>query len=122
MSLENLKQNAKDGRLVLHLEDSAIDHIISACDAYIGALKDLKRDAQDLSTYPLGFAELKLDSGRALAEAFQKKADGGRMTAADTFESHKQQVEEMKTLFVAVRNGYRTTEANTTSNFGQFTK
>lgn len=37
-------------------------------------------------------------------------------------ESHKQQVEEMKSLFVAIRNSYRTTEANNASNFGQSTR
>ncbi|SHU34350.1 hypothetical protein [Mycobacteroides abscessus] len=122
MSADRLVENAKNGSLVLHLEDGAIDQVISACDAYIGALKDLKRDAQDLGTYQLGFAELKLESGRALSNAFQMKADRGQSSAADAFESHRQQVEEMKSLFVAIRNSYRTTEANNASNFGQSTR
>lgn len=121
MSVENLKQNAVNGSLVLHLEDGAIDSILAACDAYIAALADLRRDARDLSTFPLGFAETKLESGRALAEAFQMKADGGRTTAAETFQSHKDQVEEMKTLFIALRRGYKATDqsnANTFQGFG----
>ncbi|AMT70615.1 hypothetical protein [Mycobacteroides immunogenum] len=122
MSLDNLKQSAANGSLVLHLDGDVIDQVIRACDAYIGALKDLKRDAQDLATYQLGFAELKLESGRALANAYQLKADRGHSSAADAFESHKQQVEEMKSLFVAIRKDYRGTEANNASNFGQFTK
>ncbi|MBA0048512.1 hypothetical protein [Mycobacteroides sp. LB1] len=119
MSLENLKQNAKDGRLVLHLEDGAIDAIIAACGDYVQALDDLRRDAQDLSGYPLGFAEARLSSGAALAQAFQQKASGSLTSADNTFKSHIDQVEEMKTLFAALRKGYKATDANNANNFGQ---
>lgn len=118
MSVDRLVENARNGSLVLHLEDGAIDKILSACDAYTQALGDLFRDASDLSTYRLGFAEGHLDSGQTLATAFQGKASGGINSAASSFQSHIDQVEEMKTLFVALRRGYRSTEANNTNRFG----
>ncbi|MFD6199552.1 MULTISPECIES: hypothetical protein [Mycobacteriaceae] len=118
MSADQLVTNAKSGALVLHLEDGAIDNILAACDAYIQALGDLFRDASDLSTYQLGFAEGHLSSGAQLAQAFQAKASGGKSSAASSFQSHIDQVEEMKTLFVALRRGYQSTEANNTTRFG----
>lgn len=38
MSVENLKQSAANGSLVLHLEDGAITKIINACEDYVRAL------------------------------------------------------------------------------------
>jgi len=116
MSIDQLTEYAKSGQLVLHLDDAAFDKLISACDGYIDALRDLKQDAAALSRYPLGLAEDKLASGRALSEAFQKKADGGTASAGSTFQSHKDQVEAMKTLFVALRSAYRATEQNNAAN------
>ncbi|MGC7303824.1 hypothetical protein RA993_20515, partial [Mycobacteroides abscessus subsp. abscessus] len=46
MSLEDLKQNAADGRLVLHLDDGAITKIINACEDYSRALAQLKQQAR----------------------------------------------------------------------------
>ncbi|MGV0583828.1 hypothetical protein [Mycobacteroides chelonae] len=120
MSLDDLKQNAKDGRLVLHLEDGAIDNILAACDSYYRALENLKQDAEDLSGYPLGFAEGHLSSGAKLAKAFQEKAAGSGTSAAATFKSHMAEVEDMKALFLAIRQGYKSTEANNANNFGSY--
>lgn len=119
MSLDNLKQSAANGQLVLHLENGAIDSIMAACDDYVRALDDLRRDARDLADYPLGFAETQLPSGDTLARAFQKKASGSPTSADNAFQSHIDQVEEMKTLFAALRKGYKATEANNASSFGQ---
>jgi hypothetical protein len=116
MSIDQLTEYAKSGQLVLHLDDAAFDKLISACDGYIDALRDLKQDSATLSRYPLGLAEDKLASGRALSDAFQKKADGGLTSAGGTFQSHKDQVEAMKTLFVALRSTYRATEQNNAAN------
>ncbi|MBB4855609.1 hypothetical protein HNP40_003016 [Mycobacteroides chelonae] len=117
MSIDQLTEYAKNGQLVLHLDDAAFDKLISACDGYMDALRDLKQDAAALSRYPLGLAEDKLASGRALSDAFQRKADGGGSTSASgTFQSHKDQVEAMKTLFVALRSAYRSTEQNNVAN------
>ncbi len=118
MSLENLKQSAENGSLVLHLEDGAITKIINACDAYHRALENLKQDAEDLSGYPLGFAEGHLSSGAQLAKAFQEKAAGNATSAAATFKSHMAEVEDMKALFLAIRQGYKSTEANNANSFG----
>ncbi|MBE5462002.1 Uncharacterised protein [Mycobacteroides abscessus subsp. abscessus] len=118
MSLEDLKQNAADGRLVLHLEDGAIDNILAACVAYKQALKDLTQDAEILSTYPLGFSEGHLGSGAELAKAFQQKASGGDSSATKTFKSHIDQVDEMMDLFTTLRRGYKATDANNANNFG----
>lgn len=52
--MEDLKQNAADGRLVLHLDDGAITKIINACEDYSRALAQLKQQARALSTYPSG--------------------------------------------------------------------
>ncbi|OHU52604.1 hypothetical protein [Mycobacteroides chelonae] len=119
MSIENLKQSAANGSLVLHLEDGAIDAIIAACGGYVQALEDLRRDARDLAGYPLGFAEAKLPSGATLAQAFQHKASGSATSADNTFQSHIDQVEEMKSLFAALRKGYKATDANNANSFGQ---
>lgn len=119
MSVDQLVKNAESGSLVLHLEDGAIEAIISACGDYVQALDDLRRDAQDLSGYPLGFAETRLGSGAALAQAFQEKASGGSTSADYAFKSHIDQVEEMKTLFAALRKGYKATDANNANSFGQ---
>lgn len=118
MSLDDLKQNAKDGRLVLHLEDGAIDNILAACVAYKQALKDLTQDAEILSTYPLGFSEGHLGSGAALAKAFQLKASGDGSSATKAFQSHIDQVDEMMDLFTALRRGYKATDASNASSFG----
>lgn len=120
MSLDNLKQSAANGSLVLHLEDTAIDNVIAACDAYYRALENLKQDAEDLSGYPLGFAEGHLSSGAQLAKAFQEKASGSTTSAATTFKSHMAEVEDMKSLFLAIRQGYKSTEANNTNSFGSY--
>lgn len=119
MSVENLKQSAANGSLVLHLEDDAIDNILAACVAYKQALKDLTQDAEILSTYPLGFSEGHLDSGAELAKAFQQKASGGDSNAAKTFKSHIDQVDEMMDLFTALRRGYKATDANNANSFGR---
>ncbi|WJR35529.1 hypothetical protein P3F83_09290 [Mycobacteroides immunogenum] len=116
MSIDQLTEYAKSGQLVLHLDDAAFDKLVSACDGYIDALRDLKQDAAALSRYPLGLAEDKLASGRALSEAFHNKAEGGTASASGTFQSHKDQVEAMKTLFVALRSAYRSVEQNNAAN------
>ncbi|EIU85231.1 hypothetical protein MM2B1231_1747 [Mycobacteroides abscessus subsp. bolletii 2B-1231] len=54
-----------------------------------------------------------------MAQAFQKKASGSSTSADNTFQSHIDQVEEMKTLFAALRKGYKATEANNANSFGQ---
>ncbi len=121
MSLDNLKQNASNGSLVLHLEDGTITKIIHACEDYARALGQLKQQARALSTYPLGFAETHLNSGATLAQAFQEKAAGGTTSADVTFQSHIDQVEEMKSLFAAIHSGYKAMEANNAHSFGPHT-
>ncbi|MBF9327642.1 hypothetical protein [Mycobacteroides chelonae] len=118
MSVENLKQSAANGSLVLHLEDGAITKIINACEDYVRALGQLKQHARALSTYPLGFAEAHLDSGAKLAQAFQEKAAGSITSAEATFQSHIDQVEEMKSLFAALQGGYKSMDANNSRGFG----
>ncbi|RIR17565.1 hypothetical protein [Mycobacteroides abscessus] len=118
MSLEDLKQNAADGRLVLHLDDGAITKIINACEDYSRALAQLKQQARALSTYPLGFAEAHLNSGAKLTQAFQEKAAGATTSADATFQSHVDQVEEMKSLFVALQNGYKSMDGSNAHGFG----
>lgn len=118
MSLDNLKQSAANGSLVLHLEDGAITKIINACEDYAKALGRLKQQASALSTYPLGFAEGHLDSGAKLAQAFQEKAAGGSNSAETTFQSHIDQVEDMKSLFAAIQSSYKSMDTNNARNFG----
>ncbi|MGL5442065.1 MAG: hypothetical protein ACRDDJ_06325, partial [[Mycobacterium] stephanolepidis] len=74
MSIDQLTENAKNGSLVLHLEDGAIDKILAACATYKRSLEDLSQQAEALSGYPLGFSEGHLSSGARLANAFQQKA------------------------------------------------
>ncbi|OHU30407.1 hypothetical protein BKG76_01130 [Mycobacteroides franklinii] len=120
MSLENLKQNASNGKLVLHLDHNAINDVIAACGTYYRALENLKQDAEDLSGYPLGFAEGHLSSGAQLAKAFQQKAAGTATSAAATFKSHMAEIEDMKSLFLAIRDSYQSAEANNANNFGPY--
>lgn len=117
--MENLKQNASNGSLVLHLEDDAINRILAACDTYKRALEDLSQQAEALSGYPLGFSEGHLSSGAKLANAFQQKAAGGSTSAAATFQSHMTQIQEMEGLFVALRRGYKSMDANNASGYGR---
>lgn len=119
MSLDNLKQNATNGSLVLHLEDEAINRILAACDTYKRALEDLSQQAEALSGYPLGFSEGHLSSGAKLANAFQQKAAGGPTSAAATFQSHMAQVQEMEGLLVALRRGYTSMDTNNASGYGR---
>ncbi|OHU71409.1 hypothetical protein BKG86_17305 [Mycobacteroides chelonae] len=117
MGFEDLINNAKDGNLVLHMDDEAFSKLITACDVYIDELKDLHRKAMALADKPLGFSEDHLDSGAQLARIFQEKAGATQNSAAATFLSHVEQVEEMKTLFLATRTGFREMEANNARKF-----
>ncbi|AMU74918.1 hypothetical protein PP633_10010 [Mycobacteroides abscessus] len=119
MSADRLVENAKNGSLVLHLEDGAIDNILAACDTYKRALENLSQQAEALSGYPLGFSEGHLSSGAKLANAFQQKAAGGPTSAAATFKSHMTQVQEMEGLFVALRRGYASMDANNAGSYGR---
>lgn len=117
MGIEGLINSAKDGNLVLHMDDEAFDRLITACDVYIDDLKDLYRQAMALADKPLGFSEDHLDSGAQLAKIFQKKAGAAQDSAAATFMSHIERVEEMKTLFLASRSSYQQMEANNAHGF-----
>ncbi|MBF9351767.1 hypothetical protein BKG80_22515 [Mycobacteroides chelonae] len=118
MSVDQLIENAKNGSLVLHLEDGAIDKILAACATYKRSLEDLSQQAEALSGYPLGFSESHLSSGAKLANAFQQKAAGGPASAAATFQSHMTQVQEMESLLLALRRGYTSMDANNASGYG----
>lgn len=113
-SMDQLTEYAKNGELVLHLDDEAFDKLIRACDVYIDDLHDLHRKATDLSYHPIGCEHL--ESGAQLAKVFQDKAGADFNSAASTFTSHIERVEEMKTLFVAIRAAHRQTEDANTSN------
>ncbi|MUM16001.1 hypothetical protein FZI91_12425 [Mycobacterium sp. CBMA271] len=102
-----LLQSADNGQLVLHMNREGLDAIMKACDVYIDTLQDLVFDAKQLSQFKLGFAEDHLDSGRDLARAFQRKAAGDQNCAENTFQSHIEYVEGMKTLF---RASWKSTE------------
>lgn len=113
-SMDQLTEYAKNGELVLHLDDEAFDKLIRACDVFIDDLHGLRRQALEMSYHPLGFEHL--ESGAVLAKTFQEKAGGDFDSAASTFASHIERVEEMKTLFVAIRAAHRHTEGANTSN------
>lgn len=113
-SMDQLTEYAKNGELVLHLDDEAFDKLIRACDVYIDDLHDLHRKATDLSYHPIGCEHL--ESGAQLAKVFQDKAGADFNSAASTFTSHIERVGEMKTLFVAIRAAHRHTEEANTSN------
>lgn len=117
MGIENLIGNANAGQLVLHMDDEAFGELIKACDTYIDELHDLHRKATDLSYHPLGFSEDHLESGKELAKKFQQKAGAPENSAAATFKSHIERVEEFKTLFIAARTAYLETEDHNTRNF-----
>ncbi|MFV8279848.1 hypothetical protein ACNQPY_26360 [Mycobacteroides abscessus] len=114
-SMDQLTEYAKNGELVLHLDDEAFDQLIRACDVFIDDLHDLHRKATDLSYHPIGCEHL--DSGAQLAKVFQNKAGGDFNSAASTFTSHIERVEEMKTLFIAIRAAHRQTEEANAAKF-----
>lgn len=120
MSLDNLRNSANNDGLVLHLDPSQFKAILTACDVYMDGLKSLKHDAQALSERKLGFAEEHLDSGARLARKFQAKAAGDVNSAENTFQSHIDRTEEMKTLFVALRAAYERTDHSNANSFGGF--
>ncbi|WP_078316384.1 hypothetical protein [Mycobacterium sp. D16Q16] len=120
MSLENLRNSANNDGLVLHLDPSQFKAILTACDVYTDGLKSLKHDAQALSERKLGFSEEHLDSGAQLARKFQAKAAGDANSAENTFQSHIDRVEEMKSLFVALRDAYERTDHSNANSFGGF--
>ncbi|ANA96974.1 Uncharacterised protein [Mycolicibacterium phlei] len=117
--LQEAIANAQAGKLTLSLNTEEFDKLITACDVYIEALRDLRDDAWNLSVHPLGFSEGHLDSGKQLAQAFQRKAAGGSNSAESTFLSHIDQVEEMKSLFIAVRSSIMQTDASNAHSFGE---
>lgn len=117
MGIEDLINNAKSGQLVLHMDDEAFSKLITACDVYIDDLKDLYRKAMALADKPLGFSEDHLDSGAQLARKLQEKAGAPENSAAATFMSHIERVEDMKTLFLATRSGFREMETNNARSF-----
>ncbi|OHT86650.1 hypothetical protein [Mycobacteroides saopaulense] len=118
MSLDNLTNSANADGLVLHIDTNQFRDILTACDVYADGLQKLKNQAITLSGRKLGFSEEHLDSGSALARKFQAKAAGEANSAENTFQSHIDRVEEMKTLFVALRNAYERTEHSNTRAFG----
>ncbi|SIA36899.1 hypothetical protein [Mycobacteroides abscessus] len=117
MSIENLINNANSGQLVLHMDDEAFNQLITACDTYVDSLRELHSDATNLSYHPLGFSEDHLPSGAKLAREFQNKAGAPENSAAATFKSHIDRVEEFKSLFIAARKAYQQTEEHNTRNF-----
>ncbi|BAX96082.1 hypothetical protein MSTE_00747 [Mycobacteroides stephanolepidis] len=117
--LQQAIENARAGRLTLSLNTDEFDKLITACDVYIEALRDLQYDAVNLSVHPLGFSEDHLGSGKQLAQLFQRKAAGEPNSAESTFLSHIEQAEEMKALFIAVRSSIVQTDASNANNFGQ---
>lgn len=120
MSLENLKDSANNDGLVLHLDTEQFKNILTACDAYMDGLQKLKNQAFALSGRKLGFSEDHLDSGLNLAQKFQAKAAGEAHSAENTFKSHIDRVEEMKSLFVALRNAYERTDQGNAKSYGGY--
>ncbi|MFA4083778.1 hypothetical protein ONA92_18960 [Mycobacteroides salmoniphilum] len=120
MSLENLKSSANNDGLVLHLDPSQFKAILTACDVYADGLQKLKNNALALSGRKLGFSEEHLDSGAQLARKFQAKAAGDANSAENTFQSHIDRVEEMKSLFIALRDAYERTDHSNANSFGGF--
>lgn len=118
MSLDNLKDSANNDGLVLHLDTSQFKDILTACDTYMDGLKSLKHDAETLSHRKLGFSEEHLDSGTRLAQKFQAKAAGDTNSAENTFQSHIDRVEEMKTLFLALRAAYERMDHGNANSYG----
>ncbi|MFT8181053.1 hypothetical protein ACLXNF_26050, partial [Mycobacteroides chelonae] len=118
--LDNLTSSADNNGLVLHLDPSQFEAILTACDVYMDGLKSLKHDAQTLGERKLGFAEQHLDSGSQLARKFQAKAAGDANSAENTFQSHIDRTEEMKTLFAALRAAYERTDHSNANSFGGF--
>lgn len=117
--LQQAIEYARAGQLALHVDDEAFDKLIKACDEYIDSLRALRRNATNLSYHPLGFSEDHLPSGAQLARKFQEKAGGPTNSAAETFTSHIEQVEEFKTLFLAARSSFRQMEDHNTRGFKQ---
>lgn len=117
MGIENLINSANAGQLALHIDDEAFNELIKACDTYIDSLRELHDDATNLSYHPLGFSEDHLESGAQLAKKFQDKAGAPDNSAAATFKSHIERVEEFKSLFVAARKAYQQTEEHNTRAF-----
>lgn len=117
--LQQAIENARAGKLTLSLNTAEFDKLITACDVYIESLRDLQYDAVSLSAHPLGFSEDHLDSGKQLAQLFQRKAAGGPSSAESTFLSHIEQAEEMKSLFIAIRSSVAQTDASNAHNFDQ---
>jgi len=117
MSIEDLISNANAGQLVLHMDDEAFNQLITACDTYVDSLRDLHRDATNLSYHRLGFSEDHLPSGAQLAREFQDKAGAPQNSAAAIFKSHIDRVEEFKSLFIAARKAYQQTEEHNARNF-----
>lgn len=117
MSIEDLINNANNGQLVLRMDDEAFNELIKACDVYRDRLEDLYNDAKSLGHHPLGFSEEHLDSGKQLAQKFQEKAGAPEDSAAATFQSHIERVEEMKSLFLSARAAYRRMEEDNAHKF-----
>lgn len=117
MSLDQYAKDAEAGKLALRLSLEEFDNVINACDVYMDDLRDLNQDAQRLSQHKLGFAEnILTQSGATLAQRFQRKAAGGDHSAASTFQSHIERVEEMKSLFVAFRKAIMSTDEGVARN------
>lgn len=117
MSIENLINSAQAGRLALRMDDETFRELLKACDVYIDNLNALYLKAQALADKPLGFSEEHLSSGADLARKFQEKAGAPENSAAATFKSHIERVEEMKTLFIASRDAYRNMDGNNAQSF-----
>lgn len=118
-NIHDLTEYAKNGELTLRLDPEQFDELIKACDVFIDGLRELRVDATDLATHPLGFAEDKLTSGAALARKFQQKAAPGPGSAADMLQSHIDRVQEMKALFLAARRGVENTDTGSANRFKQ---
>lgn len=80
-------------------------------------LERLYNDAKSLGHHPLGFSEDHLSSGAALARKFQEKAAAPDNSAAATFKSHMERVDEFKSLFLASRAAYRQMEEDNARKF-----
>lgn len=107
-------QSATD--LQLTLDPIVAKDILLACNAWLGELGSIRNGLTRIATVS-GMGTL--ESGRALADKFSKKAIGGEDSLEKSLDSHIAVVKEMRAYFQACIDRYESVDTENAAAHGR---
>jgi hypothetical protein len=115
MTWSEWAENVGDPRLAV--DPNVARQLTAACKTLLGEFKDMKLRLSDL-TDASGMGTL--ESGRALADKFSKKAVGGEDSLEKSLDSHIAVVKEMRAYFQACIDRYESVDGENAATHAKF--